>query len=266
MPVMPKTRPVVLSISGHDPSGGAGIQADIETISALGCHPCTVITTLTLQDTRNVREVIPQPGGQIREQLRLLFEDLDIACIKIGLLGSIATVSVLHSMLKELPRIPVVLDPVLAAGGGFDFSDRPVVHAIASEMIPLATVATPNCSEARRLCPSSLGLDACGSYLNALGCSHILITGADQDTPQVVNALYRPNEPVYRFEWERLAGVFHGSGCTLASAVAAYLARGLEAFAAISEAQRYTWKALQAGFIPGKGQCIPDRLVHLRVG
>jgi hydroxymethylpyrimidine/phosphomethylpyrimidine kinase len=260
------SRPVVLSISGHDPSGGAGIQADIETIAALGCHPCTVITALTLQDTRNVRKIIPQPGDQIRDQLRLLFDDLEIACIKIGLVGSIATVAVLQSLLKEQPRVPVVLDPVLGAGGGFDFSAQDLVRAVASELIPWSTVATPNCGEARRLCPRSLELDACGRHLNSLGCLHVLITGADEDTPQVVNALYRSGEPVYRFEWERLAGVFHGSGCTLASAVAAYLARGYETFAAIAEAQRYTWKALQAGFVPGKGQGIPDRLVQTRAG
>lgn len=263
---MSKSRPVVLSISGHDPSGGAGIQADIETIAALGCHPCTVITALTLQDTRNVRKVIAQPGDQIRDQLRLLFDDLEIVCIKIGLLGSIETVSVLPSLLKELPRIPVVFDPVLAAGGGFNFSDRRLVSAAASELIPLSTVATPNCGEASRLCPPSLARDECGGYLNALGCAHVLITGADENTPRVVNALYRPNEPVYRFEWERLAGVFHGSGCTLASAVAAYIARGFDPFAAISEAQRYTWNALKAGFIPGKGQGIPDRLVQSGAG
>jgi hydroxymethylpyrimidine/phosphomethylpyrimidine kinase len=113
---MSATRPVVLSISGHDPSGGAGIQADIETLAALDCHPCTVVTALTSQDTKDITRVFPQPGEQIGEQLRLLGNDMDIRCIKIGLLGSLEAASILHSFLKQSPGVPVVLDPVLAAG------------------------------------------------------------------------------------------------------------------------------------------------------
>ncbi|MGH8557659.1 MAG: bifunctional hydroxymethylpyrimidine kinase/phosphomethylpyrimidine kinase [Methylococcales bacterium] len=263
---MSEACPVVLGISGHDPSGGAGIQADIETIAALHCYPCTVVSALTLQNTENVKKVFPQPGEQIREQLRLLFNDFDIRCIKIGLLGSLETVSVLHSVLKDNTGIPVVLDPVLTAGGGFDFSNQELVRAISAELIPLATVATPNSAEARRLSPERFTLDECGNYLNSLGCKHILITGADENTAQVVNALYSTGEEVRLFHWERLAGAFHGSGCTLASAIAALLARGFEPLAAISEAQKFTWKALQAGFRPGKGQNIPDRLAQLRTG
>ncbi|MCI0653874.1 MAG: hydroxymethylpyrimidine/phosphomethylpyrimidine kinase [Methylococcaceae bacterium] len=263
---MSESRPVVLSISGHDPSGGAGIQADIETIAALHCYPCTVVTALTLQDTDNVKKVFPQPSGQIREQLGLLFNDFDIRCIKIGLLGSLETVRVLHSVLKDNTGIPVVLDPVLSAGGGFDFSHQELVRAISAELIPLATVMTPNRAEARRLSPARFTLEKCGNYLNSLGCEHILITGADASTPQVVNALYRTGEEVRLFHWERLAGAFHGSGCTLASAIAALLARGFEPLPAVSEAQKFTWQALQAGFKPGKGQSIPDRLVQLRTG
>ncbi|MCI0652952.1 MAG: hydroxymethylpyrimidine/phosphomethylpyrimidine kinase, partial [Methylococcaceae bacterium] len=200
----------------------------------------------------------------IGEQLRLLFYDLDSGCIKIGWLGSAQTVSTVHSFLKESNGSPVVLDPVLAAGGGFDFSDRDLVRAISTELVPLSTVMTPNQAEARRLSPAGLGLDQCGEHLNSLGCGHVLITGADQDTPGVVNALYRRAEPVRLFCWERLAGTFHGSGCTLASAVAAFLAHGFEAFDAIAEAQQYTWETLKAGFKPGTGQSIPDRLVRLR--
>lgn len=259
---MCESRPVVLCISGHDPSGGAGIQADIESIAALHCHACTVISALTVQDSRNIQRVMPQPAEQIREQVRLLIKDFEIRCIKIGLLGSLEIVSVVHAMLKEKASIPVVLDPVLSAGGGFDFSGRELVKAIASELIPLASVATPNRAEARRLSPAGLSPDECGKYLNGLGCGHVLITGADENTPRVHNALYRSGEPVRRFDWERLAGSFHGSGCTLASAIAAFLARGLKPLEAICEAQRFTWQALQAAFRPGKGQSMPDRLVQ----
>ncbi|MGH8549157.1 MAG: bifunctional hydroxymethylpyrimidine kinase/phosphomethylpyrimidine kinase [Methylococcales bacterium] len=261
---MSEARPVVLSISGHDPSGGAGIQADIETLSALNCYPCTVVTALTLQDTRNIKQVYPQSGKQIEDQLRVLDNDMGIRCIKIGLIGSLETASVLHSFLKERKGIPVVLDPVLAAGGGFDCSDQDLVRSISTGLVPLSAVVTPNIAEARRMSPAGLDLDESGHYLNALGCEHVLITGADEDTPQVVNRLYRPTETVRLFRWERLAGTFHGSGCTLASAIAAFLAHGFEPLAAISEAQQFTWETLKAGFRPGKGQSIPDRWIQLR--
>lgn len=261
---MPEVRPVVLSISGHDPSGGAGIQADIETIVALNGYPCTVITALTLQDTENIKKVIPQPSQQIEDQLNLLSNDMDIRCIKIGLLGSTNAARVVHSFLKGNNDIPVVLDPVLVAGGGFECSDQSLVQVISSKLIPLATVVTPNNQEAKRLSPPHSTLDECGNHLNSLGCKHVLITGADQNTPQVANALYRPLRTVQVFYWERLTGTFHGSGCTLGSATAAFLARGLEPFNAISEAQKYTWKTLRASFRPGKGQNIPDRIYQRR--
>ena len=258
------SHPVVLCVSGHDPSGGAGVQADIESLAALGCHALSVISALTLQDTRNVRRIIPQAAGQMLEQIRLLFEDMEIACIKIGLLGSLEAVGAVRSILMERPEIPVVLDPVLAAGGGFDFSGPDLVRAMVSDLIPLATVVTPNCAEARRLCPVSPDLDACGEALNALGCAHVLISGADEAGLRVVNRYYRAEQPVHVFEWERLTGAFHGSGCTLAAAIAAYLARGAAVFDAISGAQQFTWDALNAGFRAGKGQILPDRLAGRR--
>ncbi|MGR9105633.1 MAG: bifunctional hydroxymethylpyrimidine kinase/phosphomethylpyrimidine kinase [Gammaproteobacteria bacterium] len=263
--MMSKTLPVVLSISGHDPSGGAGLQADIETIGALHCYPCTVVSALTIQDTGNITKVLPQNAAQIRDQLQVLADDIAIDCIKIGLLGSVEIVAVLQAFLRDRIGVPVVLDPVLSAGGGFDFSHQNLIQAIRSELLPLSTVITPNASEARRLCPRGLSLSACGAHLNSLGCGHVLITGADEDTPLVVNALHRPAEKVRLFYWERLQGSFHGSGCTLASAIAALLARGFEPCAAVSEAQQYTWETLKAGFKPGKGQSIPDRLCRSRI-
>lgn len=261
---MPEARPVVLSISGHDPSGGAGIQADIETIAAIGCYPCTVITALTLQDTKNIKALIPQPGKQIRDQLQLLINDIDIQSIKIGLVGSIEGVDVIYSFLKENDHIPVVLDPVLSAGGGYNASSRDLIRTITSKLIPLSTMVLPNCREARQLSQQFYTLDECGKHLQSFGCEHILITGADENTPKVVNRLYSRSKLTRSFCWDRLAASYHGSGCTLASAAAAFLALGLEPANAVFEAQNFTWKSLNAGFKPGKGQNIPDRLHRCR--
>ncbi len=255
---MSNPRPVVLSISGHDPSGGAGIQADIETSLALGCHSCTVITALTIQDTVDIRKIIPQPAEQVEQQLRLLFDDLPIRCVKIGLIGSSEMVNTIESVIRTTD-VPVVLDPVLAAGGGFDFSSRELVDSLITQLIPLSTVITPNSHEARRLIKTTKNLDECGRRLNNLGCNHVLVTGAHDQSPEVNNVLYRPSESPLRFSWKRLAGSHHGSGCTLASAIAALLAHGQLPVEAVSNAQDFTWKALEAGIPSRKGQSIPNR-------
>jgi hydroxymethylpyrimidine/phosphomethylpyrimidine kinase len=255
---MPNPRPVILSISGHDPSGGAGIQADIETSLALGCHSCTVITALTVQDTVDISKIIPQPAEQVEQQLRLLFDDLPIRCVKIGLIGSPETANAIASVIRTTD-VPVVLDPVLAAGGGFDFSNRELVDSLVTQLIPLSTVITPNSHEARRLIETTNNLDECGRCLNRLGCDHVLVTGAHEQSPEVNNVLYRSSKDPLKFSWKRLAGNHHGSGCTLASAVTALLAHGQPPLEAVSNAQDFTWKALEAGIRSGKGQSIPNR-------
>lgn len=256
-PPMTSFPPLVLSLSGHDPTGGAGIQADIETLSWLGCHPCTVITALTVQDTRNVDRVIPQRADAFLEQARALISDLPIAAVKIGLLGSADIVRAVDVVLESLGPLPVVLDPILAAGGGLDLSSSDLIREIRDRLLPRATVATPNTPEARTLA----GRDDAGAgaqTLLSLGCRHVLLTGTHDDGPDVVNRWYSASRNE-SWHWPRLPGSFHGSGCTLASAVAAHLARGLDMEDALREAQRFTWNALKAGFRPGRGQFLPNR-------
>lgn len=255
---MKRNPPIVLAFSGHDPSGGAGIQADIEAIASQGCHACSVITALTRQDTRNIQKVIPQPTAEITAQARLLLNDMPIQAIKIGLLGNAAIASALYGILKDYPQIPLVLDPILAAGGGAELADGSLIEAIKTLLVPLTTVLTPNSLEARRLVPETGDLDRCGVDLLALGCGFVLITGAHEDNPKVDNTLYS-RAGSRTFHWKRLSHSYHGSGCTLAASIAAKLALGLDPVQAIQEAQEYTWQALHAGFLPGKGQYVPNR-------
>jgi hydroxymethylpyrimidine/phosphomethylpyrimidine kinase len=251
-------RPAVLTFSGHDPSGGAGIQADIETLVSHQCHPVSVITALTEQNTNNVKQLIPQDPEDIINQAHTLLLDIPIKVIKIGLLGYPETVRAVHSILMENPDIPVVLDPVLAAGGGTDLADEPLVALINQLLLPCTTVLTPNSTEARRLAGLN-NLTDCGLSLLEKGCDYVLITGTHEDTKEVSNQLFHAGECEDVYHWNRLPYSYHGSGCTLAASIAALLAKGLDVAQAIAEAQEYTWDSLNAGYQPGLGQHVPNR-------
>ncbi len=256
---MPNKRPVVLCFSGHDPSGGAGIQADIETILSHQCHACSVITALTVQDTVNVTQVIAQQPENIVAQARAILEDIAVDAFKIGLIGNERTARAIHTIIKQNPSVPVILDPVLAAGGGKSLSDNKLIAAITELLIPYTTVLTPNSEEARLLCGRIDNLERCALTFTARGCNYVLITGTHERTPSVTNQLFHKNQLVETYTWNRLPDNYHGSGCTLAAAIAALIALGMEPAAAVSEAQRFTWHALQAADKPGKGQFIPNR-------
>ena len=252
------SRPTVLCFSGHDPSGGAGVQADIETIVSHRCHAASLITCLTEQDSRNVKRLLPQKPEDLISQAHTVLSDFEVAAIKIGLIGSHEIAEAIAQLLQEHPRIPVVLDPVLAAGGGTDMASRQLLTAIIEQLLPLTTLITPNSQEARRLTGHE-DLADCGKSLQHYGADYVLITGSHEDTEQVENRLWMPDGASETFHWQRLPHSYHGSGCTLASAIAALLAQGVDMFSAISEAQDYTWQSLEAAYRPGQGQFNPER-------
>lgn len=252
------TPPIVLIFAGHDPCGGAGIQADIETLASHQCHACSVITALTVQDSRNVTRIITQKPQDILEQTETLLADLSVAAVKIGLIGSLENVKTINSLLSAHPDLPVVLDPVLAAGGGRQLADRALTQAITEQLVPLATVITPNSHEARQLTERQ-SLSDCARQLLASGAKTVLITGTHEPSSSVENLFFSADGQSETFSFTRLPHSYHGSGCTLASAVAGLLAHGLDPLSAVGEAQEFTWNALNAGFRPGRGQHLPDR-------
>ncbi|MDY0147927.1 MAG: bifunctional hydroxymethylpyrimidine kinase/phosphomethylpyrimidine kinase [Halothiobacillus sp.] len=258
--------PVVLVFSGHDPSGGAGVQADIEAIISQGVHPATVITALTVQDTVDVKRFVPTDPSLVIEQARAVLEDMPVQCIKIGMIGSVALVEVIHSILKDYPDIPVVLDPVLIAGGGGTLANEDVAKAMINLLLPLTTILTPNAYESRALVklahiPAN-DLDARGQALLDMGPEYVLLKGGDEQSTEVENWLFSRHQPPRKFTYERLPGEFHGSGCTLASAIAGLIAQATDAdyVNAIHEAQEYTSHALFHAAQIGRGQWIPHRL------
>ncbi|MDA0189218.1 MAG: hydroxymethylpyrimidine/phosphomethylpyrimidine kinase [Proteobacteria bacterium] len=259
--------PIVLSFAASDPSGGAGIQADLLTLSSMGCHPLSVITALTVQDTAGVEAILPIDAEWIEDQARALLEDMPVAAFKIGLPGSVENIAVIAEILSDYPDIPLVLDPVLASGRGDDLTDDEMIAALRELLLPQTTILTPNSLEARRLADdeeNEPALDDCARRLIGLGCEYVLVTGTHENTAQVVNTLYGESGLVRCDSWERLPGSYHGSGCTLASAIAANLANGLSVTEAVRDAQDYTWQSLAAGFRPGMGQFIPDRFFWAR--
>jgi len=248
----------VLTISGHDPTGGAGIQADIQAILSQGCHPCTLITCLTAQDTSDIKRVFPQPPEAFNEQLEVLLTDIPIQAIKIGLLGSAAIARKVAETIDALRPKTVVLDPVLSTGGGRDLADQEMIEVIRDKLLPLTTIVTPNHHELHRLGGHS-ETSECINHLLKTGCGAILLTGGDEPTPLVYNTLYCA-DGIKTFSWERLPHGVHGSGCTLASSMTSLLALGLPLEEAARKAQQYTWNTIKYGFRPGKGQLIPNHL------
>ena len=262
--------PAVLVFAGTDPTGGAGLQADILTLASLGCHPLSVVTAITVQDTVGVDDFLPMEADWIADQARSVLEDMPVAAIKIGMIGSVEAVAAIAEIISDYPDIPVVLDPVLTSGRGDPLANEELLDALRDLLLPQTTILTPNSLEARRLAEDpdeesdDPELSECARRLIDLGAEFILITGAHEQGAQVANTLYNTRGVVHRLNWDRLPGSYHGSGCTLASAVAALLALGRDVSEAVKEAQEYTYQTLKNAYRPGMGQFIPDRLYWVR--
>lgn len=264
--------PLVLTFAATDPSSGAGLQADILTLASIGCYPLSVVTGITVQDTLGVDSVMALDSDWVNEQARTVLEDMQVAAFKLGMLGSVENVAVIAEIVADYPDIPLLIDPILSSGRGDELAGDEIQDAMIDLLFPQASLLTPNSLEARRLAfgddsdddEDGESLDECARQLLALGSEYILITGTHERTNDVVNTLYSEKGLVRSYTWERLPGSYHGSGCTLTSAIAACLAHGLTMEEAVAEAQEYTWQTLQAGFRPGMGQYIPDRLFWAR--
>ncbi|MCB1947603.1 MAG: hydroxymethylpyrimidine/phosphomethylpyrimidine kinase [Burkholderiales bacterium] len=265
---MSQPPPNVLSFAASDPSCGAGSQADIMTIASIGCHPLSVITAITVQDTSGVHDIYPLDSGWVARQARTILDDMPVQAIKLGLLGSDKIIHVIAEILSAYPHIPVVMDPVLASGRGDELTTAIMMESMCELLLPRVTLLTPNSLEARRLAfidaclaapPDNSTLDECASRLLEMGCEYILITGTHENTAQVTNLLFTHDKKLRADNWNRLPHNYHGSGCTLASAIAAFVATGQTVPDSVFSAQSYTWHTLEAGFQPGRGQFIPNR-------
>ena len=243
--------PTVLVFAGLDPGGGAGRAADIAAIGALGGHARPVATALTVQDNNRVHEVQPVDAGLVTRQADALIDTCSIDAVKIGIPGSRENAAAIARLLRQLraadPRLPVVLDPVLASGHG-DALGRGNALAALAELLPLATIVTPNLPE-----------------LHAIGeipCEHVLVTGGHGEGDIIVNRWLSAGLEQRSWRLPRLPHDYHGSGCTLAAAIAARLALGDSMGDALEHAQDYCHQTLAHAFWIAPGQRIPRRILH----
>ena len=257
-----KSRKCVLVFSGLDPSGGAGIAADIEAIGAVGAHALPVVTALTVQDNDTVFAVNPVDASVLVYQARVLIRKIPVSAVKIGIVGNRenadAIGGVIAELREELPELPVVLDTVLGSGRGFALADGTPEYAISS-LIGLATLVTPNLPEAKRLYPLSDDIGMQAEYLLAQGAGNVLVKGGHGSADDSVINCWFSGRGMKQWKWQRLTGEFHGTGCTLASAIAGYLAQGFAMEEALCDGQKWCQRALADAFSIARGQKIPGR-------
>lgn len=252
--VMASTPPNLLIIAGLDPSGGAGLAADIEAAAALGVHPAPAASLITVQDTVNVSASEPLTPELVVEQAEAVLADLPIAAIKLGALGTAAIGAAVADLLERYRGIPVVTDPVLVAAGGARLAESELVAVYRERLFPLSAVATPNRAELAALAPAEGAAE-----LLALGLPACLVSDGEGRGERIIHELHTPAGRRPIDNGARLRGSFHGSGCTLASAIAARLALGDRLDAAVDRASRFVQDAVARAFRPGRGQMVPKR-------
>lgn len=254
----------VLVFSGLDPSGGAGMQADIPAITTVGAHPFTVATALTAQDNVTVFAVQAVDPAFIQLQAKAVTDRFQVDAVKLGIVGNRDNAEMIADIIRQLrlknPDLPVVFDPVLANSNGDGLSTDEPAQSL-TPLYPYATVITPNLNEAKRLCGDNTTAEEQAMMLLERGCEHVLLKGghgpSDQD---VTNRWYAKNGLRGEWTWTRLPDEFHGSGCTLAAALSGYLAQKKTMQEAIIAAQNYCQIALGQAYALADGQLFPNRV------
>ena len=253
-------RPVVLCFSGLDPSGGAGLQADIEAIGQAGAHAAIACTAITIQNSQQVFGFEACAANLVKDQATAVLDDLPVAVIKSGMLGTTENIAALAEFLTEHPDYLYVLDPVLVANSGGSLGNQETLVEAFIELIPLATVITPNTVELRALTGLE-DLDQATNKLFQMGAKAVLVKGGHEDTPEYIrNALYINGEFISETRCPRLDGEYHGSGCSLASFIAGRLAQGDQLTQAVHHAETWLLGVLKKAETPvPNGQKIPKR-------
>jgi hydroxymethylpyrimidine/phosphomethylpyrimidine kinase len=241
--------PRVLSIAGSDSGGGAGIQADLKAFARCGVHGMTAVTAITAQNTVTVTAVHPVPGDVIVEQVRAVVDDIGVDAVKIGMLGSVATIEAVGEALDLVRDAPVVLDPVMISESGARLLEEDAQEALVTQLLPRAAAVTPNVPEARVLAgrpdDDSADAEALVRAVHALGARAVVLTGGHREE---ASDLFFDGAQLVELPGERYeSGAAHGSGCTHSSALAAHLALGLEPLEAARSAKRIASEAVRDG-------------------
>jgi hydroxymethylpyrimidine/phosphomethylpyrimidine kinase len=262
---------IALTIAGSDSSGGAGIQADLKTFTALGVYGASVLTAITAQNTQGVQSVLTLPPDIIAAQMTSIAADLAVGAIKTGMLGDRITVETVADGLRRFVNVPLVIDPVMVATSGDVLLAPDAIDAVRSRLFPLADVVTPNLREAARLLETSVAtsldeMEGQGRRLLAVGAKAVLIKGGHGEGPEAIDILVFEAGSL-RFSAPRIATQnTHGTGCTLAAAIAARLSLGDSIADAVNAAKRFVWQAIDGGraLEIGKGNGPVDHLFQIR--
>ncbi len=269
-----KTAPImkqaVLTIAGSDSSGGAGIQADIKSMAANGVYALSVLTAVTAQNTLGISKAFPLPLDIVEAQLDAVFADIPVACAKTGMLSTAAIVESVSRKIRQSSLPHLIVDPVMMAKDGHPLLERDAIDALKHTLIPQATLCTPNIAEAEVLSQTTIRNLAeareAAKIVWALGCRNVLITGGHLAERPGTDLLYDGRFfTMYPAQFVDTPHT-HGTGCTLASAIAAHLANGVSLPDAIDRAKRYLTEAIRHGFPVGHGQGPPDHLYFLTHG
>ena len=249
-------RPIALTIAGSDPSGGAGLQADLKTFAAWGVYGAAVVTALTAQNTRGVHGRHPVPPAFVRAQLDAVLEDVSVHAIKTGMLPDAATIEAVAAGLQRVPDVPLVVDPVLVSTSGHSLADASAVDAFRRTLFPRAHVVTPNLDEAAALVGAPVrtraDMQAAARALVAMGARAALVKGGHLED-SAYDVLYADDRLLELDAPRVVSGSVHGTGCTLSAAIAAALARGEPLPQAVARAKRYVLRALGRTLAAGHG-------------
>jgi hydroxymethylpyrimidine/phosphomethylpyrimidine kinase len=262
--------PLILTFNIADPVGAIGIQADLASFAAMGCHGLSVITSILIGDTARVEDTQVIDADWVADQARVVLEDMAVAAFKVGAVGSIENVSAIAEVVSDYPDIPLVLDPFSSAlpDQGPDHDD--ILTATHELLIPQATVLLLSAVELARLAESwrdastedTMAVDA--MHLIEMGCEYVFVTGTRGEPHKVVNTLFNENGVVRQDAWPRISGSYAGAGATLSATIAGMLANGLDVPEAVSEAQEFTLAAINHAQRLGMGKLVLDRYFWAR--
>lgn len=259
-------KPVVLTVAGSDSGGCAGIQADLETFAAFGVHGTSAITAVTAQNTRRIVSIHRLPRHEIEAQLAAVFEDFPIAAVKVGMLASAAAVVSLAAALRSHRAANIVIDPVLASTSGTPLLPRAALRRLRDELLPLAAVLTPNVPEAEALLGRPLrraaDLEPAARDLLQFGPRAVLLKGGHLRGAVVCDVLVEARSQARLFTHARLPIAARGTGCTLAAAIAAGLALGLDRAGAVARAERYLQRCMRRAYRAGRGRRLALEHLH----
>ncbi|HZW12842.1 MAG TPA: hydroxymethylpyrimidine/phosphomethylpyrimidine kinase [Noviherbaspirillum sp.] len=260
-----QTSPLILTFGAADPVGAIGIQADLASFAAMGCHGLSVLTSILIGDTARIEDVQVVDADWVADQARVVLEDMPVAAFKVGALGSIENVSVIAEIVSDYPDVPLILDPFISAMPDQGQEGEDMLLAIRELLVPQTTLLLASAVELARFAetwrePSSedtLAVDA--MRIIDMGCEYLFVTGTPSDVHDVANTLFDESGLVRRDTWQRLPGSFSGAGSTLSATIAAMLANGVDAPEAVFEAQEFTHAALANAHRLGMGKLTPDR-------